>query len=119
MLMLFATFVIAVGTASGSTGRQEALVVGSWECETNCPDEEVAFTIEDGKHVYRSWLHHRPAVANAEWSLQGSDLTVTHDSGILYEWRVVQVTNTRLVLRDREAPARGKSDDIRMRRISG
>ena len=116
-LMLFAAILLADGAASGSSGRQESLVVGSWTCEKSCPDEDIAFTIEDGKHVYASWLHHRPSVVNAEWTLRGSDLTVTRDGEVLYEWRVVQVTKTRLVLRDKVAPAGGKLDDMIMKRI--
>ena len=116
-LMLFAAILLAGGAVSGSSSQQEALVVGSWTCETSCPDEDIAFTIEDGKRVYASWLHRRPSVVNAEWSLRGSDLTVTRDGEILYEWRVVQVTKTRLVMRDKEPPAGSKGEDIIMKRI--
>ena len=118
MLMLFAAILLASGVASGSSSRQEALVVGSWTCETSCPDEDIAFTIEDGKQVYASWLHKRPSVVNAEWRLRGADLTVTRDGEVLYEWRVVQVTKTRLVLRDKEPPGGRKLPDTIMKRIS-
>jgi hypothetical protein len=123
MLMLFAAIVLAGGQLSGSSSVQkapvvqEALVVGSWSCEKSCPDEDMAFTIEDGKHRYESWLHQRPAVVNAEWTLRGSDLTVTRDGKVLYEWQVVSVTKTRLVLRDKNVPAGRKTADTIMKRI--
>jgi hypothetical protein len=123
MLMLFAAIVLAGGQLSGSSSVQkapvvqEALVVGSWTCEKSCPDEDIAFTIEDGKRRYESWLHMRPATVNAEWTLRGSDLTVTRDGKVLYEWQVVKVTKTQLVLRDKNVPAGRKTDDTIMKRI--
>jgi hypothetical protein len=118
MLMLSAAILLAGSAATGSSSGQEALVIGDWTCEKSCPDEEIAFTVEDGKHRYASWVNRHPSVVDAEWSLRGSDLTVTRDGEVLYEWKLVKVTKTRLVMRDKESSPDSAADDITMKRVS-
>jgi hypothetical protein len=112
------TMLPAGGATPVSSADRATLLVGYWTCEKNCPDEDIAFTIEDGKRRYASWLHMRPAVVNAEWTLKGSDLTVRREGEVIYEWRIVRITKARLVLRDKAARAGGASENIVMKRVN-
>ena len=106
---------LASATAQVSPSATETLLVGAWTCERNCPDEDLEFTREDGVRRYASWLHRRPAVVGAHWQLTGADLTVMKERAVLYEWRIIEVSKTRLVLRERRE--KGAKNDIVLRRI--
>ncbi len=114
---LIAAMPLAATVAQGHSGELAEQLAGYWTCEQRCPDEDIAFTIEDGRQQYASWLHGRPAVVNAEWRVDGANLTVTGDDEMLYEWVVIEVTAVRLVMRERDAG--GSPDgDIVLKRVS-
>ena len=78
----------------------EKSLVGAWECRSGpCIDPEIEFAVEDGKRVFRSWLHHRPS-AFGTWSVEGKTVTIICCGGDdASEYRIVRVTKRELVLR--------------------
>lgn len=94
-----------VGTLSAAA-LEEALP-GSWECHSgNCPDPVIRFEVVDGRKVYNSWLHERPAAAGGEWSVDGNILTIRCCAGLVSTWTVKRVDDHTLVMEETgEAPA--------------
>ena len=82
----------------------EKSLVGSWECRSGpCIDPEIEFAVEDGKRVFRSWLHHRPGTFGT-WSVEGKTVTIVCCGGNdATEYRIVKVTKRELVLRPDDA----------------
>ena len=76
------------------------LLLGSWSCESGaCLDEEISFSVIDGKFVYRSWLHSKPSITNGSWQLQGQLLTINYHE-INTQWLIVEVTPEKLRLQE-------------------
>ena len=98
--------------AAGSERSHGEAILGAWRCARGpCFDPEIAFEIEDGTRVFRSWLHHRPA-RNCEWSLEGDSLTLLCSSGSATRYRVIRTTKKVLVLLEE-----GEKRPARYRRI--
>jgi hypothetical protein len=76
----------------------EDQLLGAWACDQGeCPDPELEFAIENGEHIFRTWLHARPAT-RAQWQLHGDTLTILHPT-MRDEWQVVDVTRHTIRLR--------------------
>lgn len=89
------------------------LLTGNWSCEFGpCFDEEISFAIEDGEQTFNSWLHERPSAAGGSWKLNGDELTVECCAGLEFEWTIIKLTQTELVVREE-----GSNDDIVFIRI--
>lgn len=99
--------VFVTGAASyGATAEEhiENLLIGSWACESgDCPDEEISFSVDEGIRSYNSWLHERPSAVNGTWAIVKDKLTIECCAGLTYEYTVVRVTDTEIVLRDAAA----------------
>jgi len=96
--LLLALLLPIAACVSAATAPTEEQIIGAWACdEGECPDAELEFAIEDGEHVFRTWLHARPAT-RARWQLQGDTLTIL-SSDMRDEWQVVEVTRRTLRLR--------------------
>ncbi len=81
----------------------ESMLRGGW-CASNAESEEEEFSldIEDGTHVFRSWLHHRPA-SDGTWQLAGRTLTITAGSDKRTTvYTILSLTRKRLVLRNED-----------------
>jgi len=101
---ILAFMLAASGIAAAADAEISNLLVGSWLCDSGaCWDEEIEFAIEDGKHVYNSWLHDRPAASDGAWSVAGNTVRIQCCDGLDYEYIVVRVTDTELVLRDADS----------------
>lgn len=75
------------------------LLTGNWYCESGpCFDEEISFAIEDGEQTFNSWLHERPSAAGGSWKLNGDELTVECCAGLEFEWTIIKLTKTELVI---------------------
>jgi len=57
---------------------------------------EFEFAIEDGKHVYRSWLHSRPD-EDGSWTFGSCKVTVRLRSGPVIEYRFLSNDGRRLI----------------------
>ncbi len=100
----------AAGKAS-APDRQK-LLLGAWECVRGaCPDEQIQFSVGDGKNAYASWIHQHPGTTGT-WSLDGKKLTIRTE-GSEQGYEVVSVTRKTLVLK--ELPA---GETARLRRLA-
>lgn len=100
-LTLSKTILVLITIALNSCSNKEDLVLGSWACDSGaCPDEEISFSIEEGKSVYNSWLHSRPAIAGGSWKLEGKLLSVDHGIGTSDRWILLEVTPEKMRLQD-------------------
>ena len=62
------TAACAVTEAALTSGWIAAGVQGEYE--------QIAFAIEDGQRVFRTWLHERPEITDGRWTLSGCVLTM-------------------------------------------
>jgi hypothetical protein len=99
----------ACAAAKEPAKDREALLLGAWSCVRACPDEEMAFEVSDGERTFATWLHHRPSFIGGRWRLDGDRITVTRDGTPHFEWRLVWVTKSRLVMRDADPPGKEAS----------
>ncbi len=77
-------------------------LIGSWKSKGG-PFEQMELEIEDGRAVFRSWLHDRPDVIGGSWQLDGCALRISAGQSYPVQWNleVGTVTKTRLTLRER------------------
>ena len=104
-LFLFIPILITLysGNAFSSGPDFSGLLIGSWVCESGpCPDEEIAFSIEEGRQSYNSWLHARPSAVDGNWQLDGNNLLIECCAGLRYEFTIISITGTDLELREQE-----------------
>ncbi len=93
LMILAGVMMISTGAAPAAPNKckgAEKLLMGSWsfvELRKNgtakpreAGDPEMTFEKEDGKNIYRSYLHSRPDVWG-EWRLQGCQLSVISQEG--------------------------------------
>ena len=79
----------------------QQLLIGNWSCESGpCWDEEIAFAFEDGEFTFNSWLHERPSASGGAWRLEGDRVSVECCDGLRYEWTIVRLTDTELVMQE-------------------
>jgi len=90
---------VALLAADQETPPPAHPLVGAWSCASGpCIDPEIAFAIEDGRHIFRSWLHQRPS-AVGRWTSEGSALSIVCCGGVVMNYRIVSVDEKELVLR--------------------
>lgn len=101
LLIYLAITLIAMGCMQTSQKDYAEQIIGYWGCESGeCPDEEVSFTVEDGIPSYNSWLHERPSASNGSWRLEDNRLNIDCCAGLNYEYEILVLNDTKLVLRD-------------------
>jgi hypothetical protein len=60
----------------------EAQIIDDWKgAGGDFGYEQMALSIEDGKRVFRTWLHERPEIADGTWTFDTCILTLYSDSG--------------------------------------
>ena len=98
--MLIAALLLAgLLSADQETPPPPDPLVGAWSCAGGpCIDPEIEFAVEDGRHIFRSWLHQRPS-AVGRWAADGTALTIVCCGGVVMNLRVVSVSEKELVLR--------------------
>lgn len=92
-------------TCSIQAETAEKIILGDWCAGSdNSFHEEFSLTIEDGEHVFSSWLHHRPD-GNGTWEINKGTLTVKTVSGSKYIYSIKKATSKLLILQKQgEAP---------------
>ena len=102
-LTLSKTVLILIAIALNSCVNKVDLLLGDWTCDSGaCPDEEISFSLEEGKFVYNSWLHSRPSVTGGSWKKEGKILTVNSETGISDRWLILEVTPEKMRLQDQD-----------------
>jgi hypothetical protein len=81
----------------------ERFLVGDWQA-VGAPGafEQMAFSVEADRRVFNSWLHERPDVSDAAWSLNHCVLRITPaaQAAPSQEFRVESTRSNRIVLRE-------------------
>jgi len=88
-------------------GLQERLV-GTWShADDGGFFEVMTFSVDDGERRFDSWLHQRPDVVGASWSVDGCRLVIRakEDSLPPFEYTAGLDDESRLRLRDRDGHA--------------
>jgi hypothetical protein len=94
------TFLLLASSSRHEATIPEALLLGDW-CAGSATafHEEFSLSIEEGKHLFSSWLHQRPA-ESGEWKLEERTLTIHGRSGTDYVYRIEKASAKQLVLRE-------------------
>lgn len=100
-MLYLAIALLVMGCMQANQNDYAEQIIGYWGCESgDCPDEEISFTVEDGIPSYNSWLHERPSASHGNWRLEGKQLIINCCAGLNYEYEIVELNDTNLVLRD-------------------
>jgi hypothetical protein len=95
--------VIKSGHEEAARAKEESLLHGGWVYVSGETDfEQISFDVEDGRQVFRSWLHERPEMV-AQWTRDGDALTIYAPDGTTREIRIAAVNETTLELRFADA----------------
>jgi hypothetical protein len=96
--LLLSLTISACSADSAQTSLSEKELLGNW-CARSQPAfyQEFVIEIEDGKHGFRSYLHHRPDEFGT-WELDKNQLTINGNSGIKTEYKIEASSAQSLVL---------------------
>jgi hypothetical protein len=92
----------AVGRSAGCAADEQSLV-GAWGAHSRSDSfEQIAFTIEGGARVFRSWRHERPEIGRGTWSVAACVLRIGHATEPALSWvfRVDRANDGELRLRE-------------------
>ena len=92
---------LAATTHSSGVATIPAQVIrGDWCAGSkNAFHEEFSLDAQEGVHVFRSWLHKRPALEGT-WELHGRTLTIRGEHGDLMTYTIISASRVRLVIRE-------------------
>jgi len=97
--MFTAALLLALLFADQDTPPAPEPLLGAWSCDGGpCIDPQIEFAVEDGRHVFRSWLHERPSIVG-RWVADGPAITIVCCSGVVMSYKIVSVDAMELVLR--------------------
>ena len=91
------------GFASGKCPATEDSLAGSWQLTSDEGFiEEFTLSTESNSRRFDSWLHHRPEISGATWTLENCELVVTPRNGDITQFRfkIVTLKNRLLRLQD-------------------
>lgn len=95
LLILLAT------TGSINATVSETNILGDWCAGSeNTFYEEFSLSIEDGKNIFSSWLHHRPD-ASGTWVLNEQILMIHESSGLSHVYNIEKATTKQLILHEK------------------
>src|SRR5688500_18022979 len=98
MQILILLLLAATVSADNKPAVTERAILGDW-CAGSATafHEEFTLSVEDGKHLFASWLHQRPAVSGT-WTLSGRTLTIQSHAGQDYVCSVLSATSRKHVI---------------------
>ena len=85
---------------------RESDLLGAWASAGKAGYfQQMEFSVTDGKNAFNSWLHDRPEVMNAQWTLAQCELRITKatDASLSFTFNVA-LRNRRLELRESGSP---------------
>lgn len=102
--------------AAGACGVKERDILGAWKARGDAGDfEAFEFSAQGGAHRFSSWLHERPEIVDADWSLRDCVLTITPRRNEMPAYQF-QVSMKKGRLQLREAPRMRSAEYVRVRR---
>ncbi|MDM0056466.1 hypothetical protein [Variovorax fucosicus] len=76
-------------------------LLGSWQSGSG-PFEQMAFSMDNGRPLFNSWLHDRPDVSGGSWQLTGCALRISSGRGdAQWNLEVATLSAKRLTVRER------------------
>lgn len=91
--------VIKSGNEETARAKKEALLLGGWvHVSGETEFEQVSFEVEDGRQVFRSWLHERPELVG-QWIREGDALTIDASDGTKFQLAILSLNETTLEVR--------------------
>lgn len=102
-LMLLALLFTAPAGAANPCGVTEQDLLGAWSCNGDSGFfEEMELTLDGGVRRFDSWLHQRPELSAATWTLRECRLTITpaHGESEGFDFTVLGLGQGKLRLRD-------------------
>jgi hypothetical protein len=91
--------VIRDGREQAALAAKEGLLLGGWVFSSGDTDfEQIGFEVEDGRQVFRSWLHERPEIVG-DWSRAGDRVTIRAPDGSSWSLDVLAVSDGSLEVR--------------------
>ena len=99
MVLLFSTlFVVAESSDLTPKPINEKSLLGDWYFKDGAGAfETLSLEIEDGIRYFYSWLHEKPD-SKGTWTLNGSTITFSSDSGDVVEWTIQKIANSELTI---------------------
>ena len=91
------------GFASGKCPATKDTLPGSWSLTSDEGFfEEFTLSAESNSRRFDSWLHHRPEISGASWSLENCELVMNPQNGEMspLRFKVVTLMKGRLQLQD-------------------
>ncbi len=108
MKLLFATSLFGAIAMGGNLAQAcnvaPQRLIGSWVCVSSaCEFQEMRFEREGNRLKFSSWLHQRPEIINASWSMRQCQLQIKHQN-IVREFRVSKLDSKQLWLVSKNSP---------------
>lgn len=96
--LLLSLLISACSASEPPKSLQENDLLGNW-CARKNPAfyEEFVLEIDDGKHVFRSYLHQRPDEFGS-WTLSKNQFTIIGNSGRTSAYKIAEFSTQALVL---------------------
>ncbi len=69
--------IAAAPATTPSCTISETVIIDGWKAADDSTEyEQIAFSMEDGKREFSTWMHERPEIVGGSWSLTGCTLTL-------------------------------------------
>lgn len=90
--------ILLVTTANTNTIVSETTILGDWCAGSkNAFHEEFSLTIENGEHIFSSWLHHRPS-ESGKWIVKEQKIIIHTNAGLKYVYFIKKAISEHLIL---------------------
>lgn len=96
---------------------KEDAVLGAWSSIGGAGFfQEFELQKADGSNTFNSWLHERPELMNAEWTLDNCQLVITpsHAESSPFRFNVLELKGDRLRLRDESDSSEARYKRVRV-----
>jgi hypothetical protein len=91
--------VIQSGNEEAARAKEEGRLLGGWvHVGGETEFEQISFDVEDGRQVFRSWLHERPELVG-QWTREGDAVTIHGSDGTKTELGILSVSESTLEVR--------------------
>lgn len=98
----FFLLILLATTVYTNANNSKNIILGDWCAGSeNAFHEEFSLTIENGEHIFSSWLHHRPA-GSGKWVLKGKTFTIYESSGLKHVYIIEKATSIQLILKEKD-----------------
>lgn len=114
IMLLSVLGLVGPARAGQDCSISENQLLGNWQRSSDTGFfETMNLSVEDGEHVFNSWLHSRPEVFDAPWSLSHCQLVIGQYDDELGSFQfAVSLHDRRLILTDPDSGKTARYDRI-------